>query len=106
MKEYYIGLQKDIHLIIDENSFEYQTISENHSRVKIHGYIDEKQMYDLLTINVIENLDKIHKDYNYEIWYKDNRNDVFVRENDNFYYYKFYDNGRRLDFIEGYRDVI
>ena len=44
MKEYYIGLQKDIQLIIDENSFEYQTISENHSRVKIHGYIDEKQI--------------------------------------------------------------
>ena len=78
----------------------------NHDKLNKIKYIDEKQMYDLLTINVIETLDKIHKDYNYEIWYKDNRNDVFVRENDNFYYYKFYDNGRRLDFIEGYRDVI
>ena len=44
MKEYYIGLKKNIHLIINENSFEYQTINENHSRVKIHGYIDEKQI--------------------------------------------------------------
>jgi len=78
----------------------------NHDKLNKIEFIDYKQMYDLLTINVIETLDKIHKDYNYEIWYKDNRNDVFVRENDNFYYYKFYDNGRRLDFIEGYRDVI
>ena len=91
-----------------ENSKGWQILKTitNHEKLIEVESVDEEKMYDLLSVNVVDVLNKKHKDYSYEIWYKDNQNDVFVREKDNFYHYKFYDNGKKLDLIEKYRDVI
>lgn len=78
----------------------------NHEKLKEIESVNEENMCDELFINIVSGLNEKHQDYSYEIWYKDNQNDVFIRENNNFYHYKFYDNGRTLDFIEGYRDII
>jgi hypothetical protein len=65
-----------------------------------YEYINELKddsFYDPLSINVVNALDVMHKDYNYEIWFKNGANDVYVSEEDKFYHYKFYEDGKRLE---------
>ena len=78
----------------------------NHEKLDVIECIDENEMYDKLSLNVVNALNQLHKDYSYEIWYKDNQNDVFVRKESIFYHYKFYDNGRKLELIANYKDDV
>lgn len=78
----------------------------NHEKLKEIESMNEENMYDGLSINVVSGLNEKHQDYSYEIWYMNNQNDVFVREKNNFYHYKFFENGTKLDLIENYMDVI
>ena len=68
----------------------------NHISLKDFQPLDE-DFTDKLTLNIKSNLDKLHKDYIYSVWYINGRNDVFVNSNGKFYKYKFYDNGNRLE---------
>lgn len=68
----------------------------DHPKLSEFDKLDNADMYDQLIINIVNTLDTLHKDYVYEVWYKNNANDVYVNENGKFYRYKFYDNGNTL----------
>lgn len=68
----------------------------DHEILKDFPILSNNQIYDSLILNVKNNLDLIHKNYFYSVWYIENRNDVFVNEQGNFYTYKFFDNGKVL----------
>ena len=78
----------------------------NHEKLKEIESVSEESMYDELSINVVNVLNKKHQDYSYEIWYVNNQNDVFVREKNNFYHYNFFENGQKLYLVDNYIDVI
>ncbi|MDE7216035.1 MAG: GNAT family N-acetyltransferase [Clostridia bacterium] len=67
-----------------------------HPKLKDFQILDVKGIYDPLLVNVKNNLDRLHDDYFYSVWYIDNRNDVFVNEKGKFFEYKFFDNGKIL----------
>ena len=69
----------------------------NHPKLKFVDCMDEDEMYDVLIVNIKKQLDKLHKSYNFNVWYKNGRNDVYVNEDGTFYTYKFYDNGNSLE---------
>ena len=69
----------------------------NHEKLKDVLSLESNSFYDLLSINIVNVLNELHSDYNYEIWYKNGANDVYVSENERFYHYKFYDEGKRLE---------
>lgn len=71
----------------------------NHPKLEVFSAIPEKEMYFLDAINIVDNLNKLHKNYEYQIWHKNGRNDVFVRENGLVYQYKYYDMGKVLTCI-------
>lgn len=72
----------------------------NHEKLKDIKAITQDEMYDNLVVNVVQELNKLHKNYNYSVWYKNNQNNVYVRENNIDYQYKFYDNGKTLKLIK------
>lgn len=61
----------------------------NHPELTGFKKINENEIYDDLMIKIEQELDKIHKNYNYSVWYINNRNDVYVKEENNYYEYKF-----------------
>ncbi len=67
----------------------------NHSSLKDFETLNEN-MCDALTVNVKNNLDKMHGEYFYSVWYIDGRNDVYVNEQGRFFHYKFFDDGKLL----------
>ena len=69
----------------------------SHEKLSDINELKDNSFYDPLSINVVNTLDMMHKDYNYEIWFKNGANDVYVSEEDKFYHYKFYEDGKRLE---------
>lgn len=69
----------------------------NHPKLENISSLNNEEIYDKLAINITNELNKIHDNYNYEIWYKNGNNDVYVNEKDKFYHYKFYDEGKKLE---------
>lgn len=69
----------------------------NHKVLQNFKSLPEKEMYDELMLNVKAELDKLHKEYHFSVWYIDGHNDVYVNENGNFFEYKFFDNGKKLE---------
>ena len=62
----------------------------NHSKLNSIESISNDKMYSKTAILIYDELSKIHGDnFNYEIWYKDGRNDVYVYDFNNYYEYKY-----------------
>lgn len=61
----------------------------NHKKLKSFKTLRYDEIYDELIIKIENKLNTIHKEYNYSVWYKNNRNDIYVKEGKNFYKYKF-----------------
>ena len=95
-----------IPFMIEENFKGWQILKTitDHKLLKDIDGINESEMYDKLALNVVCELNKLHNEYNYEIWYTGGANDVYVNENGNFYHYKFYEEGKRLE-IKAWGDI-
>lgn len=77
----------------------------NHSKLEGIAAVDEKEMYFEDAINIVDNLNKMHKNYEYQIWHKNGMHEVWVMENDLVYKYQYYDNGKTLECVmEGLKD--
>ena len=61
----------------------------NHPSLHKLKTLNSTEMYDELILKIKNELDKLHKDYNYSVWYINNRNDVYVKEQNNYYEYKY-----------------
>ena len=61
----------------------------NHQKLNKYKTLNEEQLFDPLIIKIKNELDKIHKNYFYSVWYVNGRNDVFVRQDKNFFKYKY-----------------
>ena len=61
----------------------------NHPALKDIENISSDDIYDKLMLKIENELNLIHKDYNYSVWYINNRNDVYVKEGDKYYEYKY-----------------
>ena len=46
-------------------------------------------MLDELMVKIENKLNSLHKNYNYSVWYINNRNDIYVKEDNNYYEYKY-----------------
>jgi N-acetylglutamate synthase-like GNAT family acetyltransferase len=68
----------------------------NHEKLDQFSALEEHEMYFSDAVNIVEELNKLHKDYTYGIWFKNGRHEVWVRENDFVYKYQYYDNGKTL----------
>ena len=73
----------------------------NHPKLNKYKVVNVEELYHDVSLNIVEILDSKHSNYNYEIWYKNGRNDVYVRSDNTVYCYKFYDNGNRLVLTKG-----
>jgi len=68
----------------------------NHPKLKSINAIPESEMYFKDAVNIVSELDKLHNDYTYSIWFKNGKHEVWVRENNLVYKYQYYDNGKTL----------
>lgn len=80
----------------DKKGFQILKTIINHEKLKEFLPLSKDEIYDKTAVNIKENLDKLHKNYNYEIWYKDGQNDVFVNEDEKYFHYKFFENGNKI----------
>lgn len=87
----------------DENYKGWQilkTITKHPKLTNIKG-ITIKEMYSKTAVLIYNELKKIHKgNFNYEIWYKNNRNDIYVNDFTNYYEYKYYKTDKKLHLEE------
>ena len=68
----------------------------NHEKLKEFKKLRKNEIYDKLFVKIKKELDKLHKNYKFSIYYINNRNDVYVREGDNFFEYKYRISGDKL----------
>jgi GNAT superfamily N-acetyltransferase len=68
----------------------------NHSKLESVESLHEIDLYFEDAINIVQELNKLHKDYIYQIWHKNGKHEVWVRENNLVYKYQYYDNGKTL----------
>lgn len=61
----------------------------NHPKLKRFKTVEETEIYDDLIVKIKKELDKLHKNYTYSVWYINNRNDVYVREENSYFEYKY-----------------
>ena len=73
----------------DDKGWEILKTITNHPKLKSYKKLKNKEMYDSLILQIKKQLDSLHKNYNYSVWYKNNINEVFVREQNNYFKYKF-----------------
>ena len=92
----YLDFGFDPFILDDEKGWQILKTITNHSKLQDISYINEKEMYFEDAINIVDNLSKLHKNYEYQIWHKNGRHEVFVRENNLVYKYQYYDNGKKL----------
>lgn len=77
----------------------------NHPKLNAINTIKEKDMYFQDAINIVDELDKLHSNYTYSVWFKNGKHEVWVRENNLVYKYLYYDNGKTLKCeIKGLKD--
>ena len=77
----------------------------NHPKLNAINTIKEKDMYFQDAINIVDELDKLHSNYTYSVWFKNGKHEVWVRENNLVYKYLYYDNGKTLKCeINGLKD--
>lgn len=80
----------------DEVGWKILKTLTNHPVLKDVKPINKKEIYSELMINVKNELDKLFDEYNFSVWYINNRNDVYVHTVDTYYEFKFFDNGKTL----------
>lgn len=68
----------------------------NHSKLESIEPLHEKDLYFEDAVNIVDELNKTHKNYEYQIWHKNGRHEVWVRENNVVYKYLYYDHGKTL----------
>lgn len=68
----------------------------NHEKLKSIPPIPNKKIYFKTALNIVKQLNKLHKNYEYQIWHKNGRHEVWIKENNKFYAYLYYFNGRIL----------
>ena len=61
----------------------------NHPKLKKFKSIPNDEIYEGLMVKIENELNLIHKDYHYSVWYTDGRNDIYVKEGDKYYEYKY-----------------
>ncbi len=66
----------------------------NHPKLKDFEVCED--IFDPLAVNIKNQLSKIYKTFDFNVWYKNGRNDIYVHSNQNFHEYKFYDNGNKI----------
>lgn len=76
-----------------------KTIIE-HQKLKQFKTLSENEIYDKLILEIKNELDKLHDDYTYSVWYIDNRNDVYVKEGNEFFYYKYLNEKGKISLIK------
>ena len=72
----------------------------NHPKLKDFNVIPSDEIYDELMVKIENELNLLHKDYSYSVWYINNRNDVYVREQNNYYEYKYIIENEKLKLIK------
>ncbi len=68
----------------------------NHSKLSSIKPLTEDKLYFQTAINIVNNLNKLHTNYEYQIWHKNGMNDVYVNKNNKVFHYKYYKEGSRL----------
>ena len=68
-----------------------------HSKLESIEPLHEKNLYFEDAVNIVNELNQFHKNYEYQIWHKNGKHEVWVRENNLVYKYQYYDNGNTLD---------
>lgn len=68
----------------------------NHPKLKKFKNIPNNEIYDELMIKIENELNLSHNNYNYSVWYINNRNDIYVKEGDKYYEYKYQINNENL----------
>ena len=58
-------------------------------QLKQFSTLPQNEIYDELMVKIENALNQIFTDYNYSVWYINNRNDVYVKANNKFYEYKY-----------------
>lgn len=71
----------------------------NHPKLKRFNTLKDCEIYSQLMLNVKSQLNKLHDDFDFEVWYINNRNDVYVNSNGKYFQYKFFDNGNKLELV-------
>lgn len=84
----------------DKKGWEILKTITNHPKLSSFNTLDKSELYDNQALKIKKELDKRHKNYNFSIWYINNRNDVYVRENQDYYKYKFTNNGGTIKLIK------
>ncbi len=67
-----------------------------HPKLERFKPLPEGKMYHNISENIVAKLNLLHKNYFYEIWFKNGRNDVYVNDGVMHYEYKFFRNGKKL----------
>lgn len=73
----------------------------NHPKLKDYKKLKDEEIYDNLILKIKNELDTLHKNYNYSVWYINNRNDIYVREQNNFFKYKFIIENDKVKLLKG-----
>ena len=68
----------------------------NHPKLKKFKNIPDDEIYDELMVKIENQLNLLHKNYNYSVWHINNRNDIYVKEQDKYYEYKYQLNNDNL----------
>lgn len=61
--------------------------------------LPNNQLYHSESVNIVKQLNKLYRHYNYEIWFKDGRKDVYVNDGNNYYEYTYSDGGKILNLV-------
>ena len=72
----------------------------NHCKLEKFKSLSYDEMYDNLMVKIENELNKNHKNYNFSVWYINNRNDIYVREDNNFYEYKYFIENNNIKLIK------
>ena len=72
-----------------------KTITD-HPALSMFEAVPQELIYDPLMLQIKQELNKLHSNFTFNVWYINGRNDVYVCENGKFYEYKFLDNGKTL----------
>lgn len=89
---------------IDNRGWQILKTITNHKKLNKIKFIDPQYMYMEEAINIVNFLDNVHKNYEYQIWHKNGMNDVYVRENDVVFEYKYFNKGTTLEIVRKYQD--
>ncbi|MDE6211645.1 MAG: GNAT family N-acetyltransferase [Clostridia bacterium] len=81
--------------IQDRRGWQILKTLTNHSSLKDFETLKE-EIFDPLIVNIKNQLDKMHREYFYSVWYIDGRNDVLVNDQGKFFHYKFFNEGKLL----------